>query len=66
MLEIGPCDYLEELTPHSDPPQLTADSPVAFLSDEKAAQADLMADVAEDAPSIRDVWTHTDDVPEDR
>jgi hypothetical protein len=42
MLEIGPCDYLDELRPLTDAPHLTADSPVDLLQEEKATQAELL------------------------
>jgi hypothetical protein len=65
MLEIGPCDYVDELRPLSEPPQLTADAPVALLLEEKTTQASLMAGVIEQAPPVEEAWARTDDVLED-
>lgn len=42
MLEIGNCDYLNELVPITDHPVLTADSPNFMLYEEKKAQATMM------------------------
>ena len=68
MLEIGPCDYVAELRPLTEAPQLTADSPASLLREEKVVQARLMAGVA--AATERDarervaqVWAETDDLP---
>lgn len=64
MLEIGPCDYVSELRPISEPPALTADSPVAALLEEKRAQAGLMAGVAESGPAVAAAWAGSDDADE--
>jgi hypothetical protein len=64
MLEIGPCDYAEELVPISDAPQLTAGSPVTSLLAEKAAQSALMAGVAESGPPVAAAWAASDDAGE--
>jgi len=64
MLEVGPCDYVDELRPLSDPPRLTADAPVAALSEEKAWQQRLLADVAVAAP-VEEAWALSDDADED-
>jgi hypothetical protein len=64
MLEIGPCDYAEELVPISDAPQLTAGSPVTSLLAEKAAQSALMAGVAESGPPVAQAWAASDDIGE--
>jgi hypothetical protein len=42
MLEIGNCDYSSELSPLSEHPALTADSPSIHIVDEKKAQYALM------------------------
>ena len=64
MLEIGPCDYAEELVPLSEAPQLTAASPVAELQREKALQGALLAGVVESAPPVEEAWAATDDLDE--
>jgi hypothetical protein len=64
MLEIGPCDYAEELVPISGAPRLTAESPAESLLTEKAAQAALMAGVAESGPPVAVVWAASDDIDE--
>ncbi len=64
MLEVGPCDYVDELEPLSEAPQLTAGSPVADLQREKALQAELLAGVVEAAPPVAEAWADTDDVDE--
>lgn len=61
MLEIGPCDYLEELQPLSAAPQLTADSPVASLQEERQLQESLMSDLVEAAPPVAPAWGEPDE-----
>jgi len=61
MLEIGPCDYLDELTPLSAAPQLTADSPVASLQQEKELQQALMGELTATAPPVAVAWGDTDE-----
>jgi hypothetical protein len=61
MLEIGPCDYLDELQPLSAAPRLTADSAVASLQEEKQLQQALMADIVESAPPVAQAWAGSDD-----
>ena len=63
MLEIGPCDYADELRPLTAPPRLTADSPVQLLQAEKTVQVQLMELVArpQDAQAG---WEATDDAAE--
>jgi hypothetical protein len=65
MLEIGPCDYVDELQPLSDAPGLTADSAVADLQAEKAAQlAMLEGAIAARGPlPVGEAWGDTDDEP---
>ncbi|MGH2732232.1 MAG: hypothetical protein ACRDJG_04725, partial [Actinomycetota bacterium] len=53
MLEIGPCDYLEELRPISEAPTLTAESPAAAIRAEKSLQSELLTAVLEGAPPVR-------------
>jgi hypothetical protein len=60
MLEIGPCDYEDELQPLTTPPRLTADAPVAALQAEKAVQAALLDGVVEAAPPVTEAWAYTD------
>jgi hypothetical protein len=64
MLEIGPCDYADELEPLSEAPMLTAGSPVAELQREKALQGELLAGVVESAPPVAEAWAATDDLDE--
>jgi hypothetical protein len=64
MLEVGPCDYVDELEPLSEAPQLTAGSPVADLQREKALQGALMAGVVENAPPVAEAWADVDDLDE--
>ena len=64
MLEIGPCDYVEELRPISDAPVLTADSPVADVLQEKSVQATFRSGVAESGPPLAEAWADTDDLGE--
>jgi hypothetical protein len=61
MLEIGPCDYVEDLRPLSPPTRLTADSPATLLQDEKRVQEGLLAKVAEAAPPVERAWAGTDE-----
>ena len=61
MLEVGPCDYVDELEPLSEAPQLTAGSPVADLQREKALQGELLAGVVESAPPVATAWADTDE-----
>ncbi|MDQ3951597.1 MAG: hypothetical protein M3279_01340 [Actinomycetota bacterium] len=64
MLEIGPCDYVEELTTISSAPELTADSPVANVLQEKLVQTELLGDVAESGPPLAEAWAESDDAGE--
>lgn len=64
MLEIGPCDYVEELRPISEAPVLTADSPVADVLQEKIVQTELLSGVAESGPPLEEAWADTDDLGE--
>jgi hypothetical protein len=59
MLEIGPCDYVDELRPLSAP-TLTAESPVELLLREKATQAALR----EAVPAGAGAWAESDDADE--
>lgn len=63
MLEIGPCDYRDELVPLSAAPSLTADSAVADLQAEKAVQLGMLdAAVAARGPvPVATAWGATDD-----
>ncbi len=64
MLEVGPCDYVEELEPISEAPVLTADSAVADIQAEKRLQAELLAAATAVAPPVRQAWAGTDDIHE--
>jgi cytosine/adenosine deaminase-related metal-dependent hydrolase len=61
MLEIGPCDYKDELRPLTNPPRLTAESPVALLQAEKRAQSELMAGIVAGSHPVHEAWAATDD-----
>jgi hypothetical protein len=61
MLEIGPCDYLDELQPLSAAPRLTADSAVSSLRREKEVQDSFMADVVASAPPVDEAWSASDE-----
>jgi hypothetical protein len=61
MLEIGPCDYTDELEPLVDAPHLTADSAVADLQAEKEAQVAMLDPVLRAAPPVHDAWAGTDE-----
>jgi hypothetical protein len=61
MLQIGPCDYVDELEPISDQPRLTADSDVAAILEEKRLQGELMADAAESRAPVAEAWAGSDD-----
>ncbi len=63
MLEIGPCDYVDELQPLTAAPGLTADSPVSALLAEKQAQAQMLAGVVEAAPPVGDAWAGIEEEP---
>jgi hypothetical protein len=64
MLQIGPCDYVDELQPISFVPALTADSPVPSLLAEKAAQRSLMNEMLVPTTSPDAAWALTDDTRE--
>lgn len=64
MLEIGACDYADELQPLTDAPGLTADSPVTALLAEKQLQAEMLAGVVEAAPPVAQAWADSDDIAE--
>ncbi|HVF98975.1 MAG TPA: hypothetical protein VND68_03990 [Chloroflexia bacterium] len=65
MLQIGPCDYVDELQPISPSfTALTADSPVASLLEEKATQRSLMNEMLGKTTLAEDAWARTDDTRE--
>jgi len=65
MLEIGPCDYVDELEPLSDQPRLTADSPVGALKEERRTQLTLIGTLGDGAaPAIEEAWSAADDLDE--
>jgi hypothetical protein len=61
MLEIGPCDYVDELKPISGAPSLSADSPVGELQVEKELQGSLMEGIVEHAPPVDKAWAKSDE-----
>lgn len=61
MLEIGPCDYVDELRPLSAAPSLTADSAVTDLRSEKELQLHLMETAVAVEPPVRQAWAASDD-----
>jgi len=64
MLEIGPCDYVDELQPIALTPALTADSPLQLLQEEKAAQMFLMGEIKSDTTPVEEAWAGSDEIRE--
>jgi hypothetical protein len=65
MLQVGPCDYVDELEPLAEAPQLTADGqPAMDLEREKALQGELLAGLVESAPPVDEAWAGVDDIDE--
>ncbi|MDZ4792679.1 MAG: hypothetical protein SGI83_00215 [Bacteroidota bacterium] len=62
MLEIGKCDYENELVPLTNHPVLTADSSAMLLFEEKKAQFELMNQETVEKGTIEDIWAEK---PED-
>jgi hypothetical protein len=60
MLEIGPCDYADELTTLSAAPHLMADSAVSDLQTEKSIQMALLTEDVNSAP-VAQIWAASDD-----
>jgi hypothetical protein len=68
-LEIGPCDYQEEIRPLATPPALLADVPGAALLADKPLQEERAREAAGAAPPVADAWVSTDEAagrPEER
>ncbi len=61
MLEIGPCDYAEELQPLATVPQLSSDSTVADPQEEKQLQETMVAGVLADSPPVAEAWAGSDE-----
>jgi hypothetical protein len=59
MLQIGSCDYTNEIQPLTNPPSFTADRPIGDLALERKAQNALLADLVQRAPPVSTVWAHT-------
>jgi hypothetical protein len=64
MLQIGPCDYLEELRPLAAPVQLTAEAAPGLLQQEKQVQAGLLAEGVRAAGAVERAWAATDEPDE--
>jgi hypothetical protein len=64
MLQIGPCDYLEELRPLTPPAHLTADAAPDLLQQEKQVQAGLLAGGIQAAGAVEQAWAATDEPDE--
>jgi hypothetical protein len=64
MLQIGPCDYLEELRPLTPPAGPTADATPELLHQEKQVQAGLLAGPGLAAGPVEQTWAATDE-PDD-
>jgi hypothetical protein len=64
MLEIGPCEYQDELRPLTDAPRLTADAPVADLLAEKAVTVRMVDAALAAAPPVEAAWADSDDLDE--
>lgn len=65
MMEIGKCDYENELVPITDHPSLTAGSPALLLYEEKQAQLSLMNLSSLKAASIEETWAENPDDDQD-
>jgi hypothetical protein len=61
MLQIGPCDYLEELRPLTPPARLTADAAPGLLQQEKQVQAELLAGGVQATGVVEQTWGATDE-----
>ncbi|GAA5446217.1 hypothetical protein Misp06_04426 [Microbulbifer sp. NBRC 101763] len=59
MMEVGVCDYENELVPLSDHMSLTADSPVGMLMEEKRAQMEFIQFQREGESDL--AWTEDDE-----
>jgi hypothetical protein len=62
MLEIGPCDYVDELQPISLTPALTADSSLPVLQLEKATQISLMGEIKTETTPVEVAWAGSDEI----
>jgi len=65
ILEIGDCDYTDELVPLGDAPELTADSSADLLLAEKKAHLALLEAAPATAAEADAAWSATDDAPDD-
>ena len=63
MLQIGPCDYLEELRPLTPLARLTADTALG-LHQERQVQAGLLAGITETVAPVEQAWGATDEPDE--
>ena len=63
MLDVGKCDYLDELRPLTVSPRLTADLPIELLLDEKAMQLRLLKAPATEGSTLAG-WAKSDDARE--
>jgi hypothetical protein len=61
MLEIGKCDYENELVPITDHPVLTADSSAMLLFEEKKAQLELMNMIPQKVNFTESAWDENPD-----
>ena len=64
MLEIGPCDYEDELEPISDSLRLTSDSSARDIQAEKRSQQDMLALSPQPADEIDRIWLATGEMEE--
>jgi hypothetical protein len=62
MLEIGKCDYEDELVSIDLKPALTADSPATDLMAEKEMQNNLMTEFVKKSVPVEQVWGTSDDI----
>jgi hypothetical protein len=61
MLDIGPCDYLAELTPLTNPPGTILSQAFANLAADKPAQTHLLNKFLDALKPAPDAWAFTDD-----
>jgi hypothetical protein len=65
MLEIGPCDYVDQLRPLGVDFRLTAAEPSVSPLEDKRVSAALMAGVVEAAPPVEEAWAGTDETDQE-
>jgi hypothetical protein len=61
MLEIGPCDYTDELRPLAHPPAVPPAAAEYAAAPEKGLQHQLLADFLKRLKPARGAWAKADD-----